>query len=538
MWNKKSKILYLFIVVLVILWGVYQYNDGKNESLKYTGRYTNLYYGVSYKGNGNFVDKLSLLKLSVYDEDTKKKTKYDLENVDAKGSFDLGSINSFDEWILIQTINKDRIYGINVTSGEVTTLVNTDSTYMIKSFALSGGKIIYSTSNGSITKVHVKDLNNNNVITLGEYNTNLYIPVSIHDNKASILVDNKITVIDLIYNKALLTTEAIYTENAFLFKDKIYTFNSTNASFVQLDLNLNEKVLLANPSISSYLYSEGDKIVLTDYFYDTNTEKMYLRKMYNTLIGNRIILGDYILNSDLKYEKLKEGENYIEYPLRGDMFVGISQNIDSKTVLKVLNSGEVITTKVNSNELIKHFDGLEISDYGLLWDVAYSNNKVYIIKGISESSSALLSLDLETGDVTIVKELNYPISNLKQIATNGSDVGYLLRNDDETKFGMINLESKEETSYNFDISFDVKELFLNDKYIAILTWEENVLRLYGKYTGNILALSKEEFTNLYGITKEGLILDNIDGKLGLYDFKLKKSKSFSSYDKAIKYLYK
>lgn len=316
MW-KRIKLIYVLIVLVIIGFIYTNYKNNQDNSIKLIGNNQNYYYALrSY--NNTDIQKFKDLKLIKYNKETNKKETQDFSNSYSDMSIDVRNSKTSDNWIISKSNDKDALMGVNTQTGEVITLVDnlhdTYNPYVLNKFQMQGNKIIYTTKYNSKIKIFIKNLKDNKVISIGEFDSPVDIPISIYENFAAYILNNKIYLYDINTEKVIKTSNANFGDEILLNKDKIYTFkmNSPHKDLVEVNFDMTPKVILKNIPFPNDLYCDNDKIVYNNYFYDSSTNKLYKSLIESNYPSSKLLLGDYILSKNLKYEKLKENKNYIE----------------------------------------------------------------------------------------------------------------------------------------------------------------------------------------------------------------------------------
>lgn len=316
MW-KKIKIIYVLIVLVIIGFVYTGYKSNPDNSIKLIGNNLNYYYALrSYKNTD--IQRFKDLKLIKYNKETNKKETQNFSDTYSYMSIDVKNSKTSGHWIIAKSNDKDALMGVNTETSEVVTLVenlhDNYNPYVLNKFQMQGNKIIYTTTYDSKTKIFIKDIKDNKVISIGEFDSPVDIPVSIYENFAAYILNNRIYLYDINSKKIIKKSDANFDDKLLLNKDKIYTFkmNSPYKDLVEVNFNMTPKVILKNIPFTNDLYCDNDRIIYNDYFYDSSNNKLYKSLIESRYPSSRLLLGDYILSKDLKYEKLKENKNYIE----------------------------------------------------------------------------------------------------------------------------------------------------------------------------------------------------------------------------------
>ena len=511
--TKRDKIIWFIITVIIICIFVINYNEGKNDSIELVGNNDKYYFALYNNNKFTLENKLSDFQLVTYDKESNKKNEYDLSNIGNEVFADMREAKSSGDWILIKEIQNRKIVGINVTNG--TTEIILDKTpkneeiYAIKDLEINDNKLIYSYVSNLKTTVVVKDIVTKEEYEIGTFDTIENIPLTIYKDKAAYILDNKIN---------------IYT----------YSKGEYYEDLVKLDFQFNEEIILEKVMGESKLYYDNGRIVYDKYFYDTNDNNLYLKIIENSWTYNRLLLGDYIYSKGSKYEKLKEEENYYQYPLKVELIRSNRKKINDEEEVVVLAGGEVAVVKADTNYVIRSFEGFNVDDRFILWDLTYENNKVYNIAENDLGELELLAIDINTGDKQLVKKVNESKDHIKHLTINNGELGYLVQDGKKSVLVTYNIETKEEKNIRIDIAGDVYQILFNDKYIVVLPWDERTLYVLGKRTGDIISKSENMYFTLFDINEDGILVDT-NGGYEVLDYSLNKLKDFDRYDKALKY---
>ena len=329
---KKVIIVYSIIVAVVVIISIfYRYTYKNFDSILFVNHNSNYYYALNHKNLKETGDyRIKFFNLITYDKKTKKEKKYNFENLGDNKDIIINPSNrqSSDDWIIFESYSNEGLTGININNGDVKILVNNLVTekgkiYSLKDFSVYKNNIIYSYVSNDKTYVEIMNIKNNKRTVIAKFNNSADVPVAIYEDKAAYISDNKIYLYDLNKNKTIKKSNKIYSTEFLLFKDKIYTFKSTldKYSLVSLDFNMKETEILKNINRTDKLYYDKDKIIFSNYFYDTNNNQLYIRKLHKTSYKPlRLILGDYIFDGNSKYEKLKENKNYIKASSENEIY--------------------------------------------------------------------------------------------------------------------------------------------------------------------------------------------------------------------------
>lgn len=329
---KKVIIIYSIIVALVVIISIfYRYTYKNSDSILFVNHNSNYYYALNHKGlekNGD--NRIKSFNLTTYDKQTKKEKKYNFENLgDTKDIvINPSNMQSSGDWIIFKSYSNEGLTGININNGDVKILVNNLVTekgkiYSLKDFSVYKNNIIYSYVSNDTTYVEIMNIKDNKRTVIAKFNNSVDVPVTIYGDKAAYISDSKIYLYDLTNKKIIKKSDKNYSTEFLLYKDKIYTFKSTldKYSLVSLDFNMKETEILKNINRTDTLYYDKDKLIYSDYFYDTNNNQLYIRKLHETSYKpGRLILGDYIFNGNSKYEKLKENKNYIKASSENEIY--------------------------------------------------------------------------------------------------------------------------------------------------------------------------------------------------------------------------
>ena len=541
--TKRDKIIWFIITVIIICIFAINYNEGKNDSIELVGNNDEYYFALYNNNKFTLENKLSDFQLVTYDKESNKKNKYDLSNIGNEVFADMREAKSSGDWILIKEIQNRKIVGINVNTGTAEIIVDktpkNEETYAIKDVELNDNKLIYSYVSNLKTTVVVKDIVTKEEHEIGTFDTIENIPVTIYKDKAAYILDNKINIYSLGDKKIIGTSDKLYSGELLLYKDNIYTYSKGEyyEDLVKLDFQFNEEIILEKVMGESKLYYDNGRIVYDKYFYDTNDNNLYLKIIENSWTYNRLLLGDYIYSKGSKYEKLKEEENYYQYPLKVELIRSNRKKINDEEEVVVLAGGEVAVVKADTNYVIRSFEGFNVDDRFILWDLTYENNKVYNIAENDLGELELLAIDINTGDKQLVKKVNESKDHIKHLTINNGELGYLVQDGKKSVLVTYNIETKEEKNIRIDIAGDVYQILFNDKYIVVLPWDERTLYVLGKRTGDIISKSENMYFTLFDINEDGILVDT-NGGYEVLDYSLNKLKAYSNYDKALKYFEK
>ncbi|SCK03202.1 Uncharacterised protein [uncultured Clostridium sp.] len=540
--SKRDKIIWAVITVLVICVFISSYKSGREDSMILVGNNDNYYFAL-YSNNNFSEKKLSDFELVRYDKETKKKERYNLHNIGNEKFADMREIKSLGDWILLKNIYNRNIVGININTGTAEVLVDktpkNEETYAIKDLELNGNKLIYAYVSDFKTTLVIKDIVTQEECEIGTFDTIENVPVSIYEDKAAYILDNRINVYSINDKQLIKTFENLYSGELLVYKDNIYTYrkNGDYQDLVKVDMDENDQVILEKVLGEYNLYCDNDRVVYDNYFYDTNDNKLYLRTLENSWTQNRILLDDYIYSKDSKYEKLNYDENYYEYPLKTEFIRSNKQNINDEEDIAVLVGGEVAITKKGTNYVLRSFKGFDVDQRFLLWDLTYENNKVYNIAENNKGELELLSIDINTGDKQLIKKVNENISTIKHLTIHNGELGYLVQDGSESILITYNINTQEENSLKLDLSGYIQQLLFNDKYIVLLPWDERNLYVLGKGTGNILSKSQDKYYSLFALN-DNEIFASSDLKYEVLDYNLNKLKEYNNYDKALEFFEK
>lgn len=541
--TKRDKVIWAIITVIIIWIFAIRYNEGKNDSIELVGNNDNYYFVLYNNRRSTLENKLSDFQLVTYDKESNKKKKYNLSNIGNEIFADMREAKSSGDWILIEEINNRNIIGINVNNGTAEVIVDktpkNEETYAIKDLELYDNKLIYSYVSDLKTTLVVKDIVTKEEYEIGTFDTIENIPVTIYKDKAAYILDNKINIYSLSDKKLIGTSDKLYNGDLLLYEDNIYTYSKGEyyEDLVKVDFQFNEEIILEKIIGEPNLYCDNGRIVYDNYFYDTNDNKLYLRILENSWNYKRLLIGDYIYSKNSKYEELKEEENYYQYPLKVDFMRSNRKRINDEEEVAVLVGGEVAVSKANTNYVIRNYEGFNVDDRFLLWDLTYENNKVYNIAENSEGELELVAIDINTGDKQLIKKVNESKDHIKHLSVNDGELGYLVQDGEKSTLIIYNINTGEEKNIEIDILENIQQLLFNDKYIVLLPWDEGKLYVLGKRTGNILSKSEDRYFSLFDINDKGIFADN-GGEYEVLDYSLNKLKVFDRYDKALKYFEK
>ncbi|SCK03185.1 Uncharacterised protein [uncultured Clostridium sp.] len=538
--TKRDKIIWFVITVIIISILIINYNSGKKDSIELVGNNDKYYFALYNNNKFAGENKLSDFQLVTYDKENNKKNKYNLSNIDNEVFFDMREVKNSEEWILLKEIQNRKIIGVNVNTGTTEIIVDktpkNDEIYTIKDLEINSTKLIYSYVSNLKTTVVVKDIVTKEEYEIGTFDTIENIPVTIYKDKAAYILDNKVNIYSLNDKKIIGTSEKSYNSDLLLYEDNIYTYSKGEyyEDLVKLDFHFNEEIILEKVMGEANLYCDNDRVVYNNYFYDTNNNKLYLKVIENSWTSGRLLLDDYIFSKNSKYEKLKEDENYYQYPLKVEFIRSNNKKVNDEEDVVVLAGGEVAVVKANTNYVIRNFEGFNVDNRFILWDLTYENNKVYNIAENYLGELELLAIDINTGDKQLIKKVNERKDHIKHLTINNDELGYLVQDGKRSTLITYNINTKEEKNIDIDISEDIYQILFNDKYIVVLPWDERKLYVLGKRTGNIISKSENTYFTLFDINEDGILVDANEG-YELLDYSLNELKLFDSYDKALKY---
>lgn len=538
--TKRDKIIWFVITVIIISILIINYNSGKKDSIELVGNNDKYYFALYNNNKFAGENKLSDFQLVTYDKENNKKNKYNLSNIDNEVFFDMREVKNSEEWILLKEIQNRKIIGVNVNTGTTEIIVDktpkNDEIYTIKDLEINSTKLIYSYVSNLKTTVVVKDIVTKEEYEIGTFDTIENIPVTIYKDKAAYILDNKVNIYSLNDKKIIGTSEKSYNSDLLLYEDNIYTYSKGEyyEDLVKLDFYFNEEIILEKVMGEANLYCDNDRVVYNNYFYDTNNNKLYLKVIENSWTSGRLLLDDYIFSKNSKYEKLKEDENYYQYPLKVEFIRSNNKKVNDEEDVVVLAGGEVAVVKANTNYVIRNFEGFNVDNRFILWDLTYENNKVYNIAENYLGELELLAIDINTGDKQLIKKVNERKDHIKHLTINNDELGYLVQDGKRSTLITYNINTKEEKNIDIDISEDIYQILFNDKYIVVLPWDERKLYVLGKRTGNIISKSENTYFTLFDINEDGILVDANEG-YELLDYSLNELKLFDSYDKALKY---
>lgn len=538
--TKRDKIIWFVITVIIISILIINYNSGKKDSIELVGNNDKYYFALYNNNKFAGENKLSDFQLVTYDKENNKKNKYNLSNIDNEVFFDMREVKNSEEWILLKEIQNRKIIGVNVNTGTTEIIVDktpkNDEIYTIKDLEINSTKLIYSYVSNLKTTVVVKDIVTKEEYEIGTFDTIENIPVTIYKDKAAYILDNKVNIYSLNDKKIIGTSEKSYNSDLLLYEDNIYTYSKGEyyEDLVKLDFHFNEEIILEKVMGEANLYCDNDRVVYNNYFYDTNNNKLYLKVIENSWTSGRLLLDDYIFSKNSKYEKLKEDENYYQYPLKVEFIRSNNKKVNDEEDVVVLAGGEVAVVKANTNYVIRNFEGFNVDNRFILWDLTYENNEVYNIAENYLGELELLAIDINTGDKQLIKKVNERKDHIKHLTINNDELGYLVQDGKRSTLITYNINTKEEKNIDIDISEDIYQILFNDKYIVVLPWDERKLYVLGKRTGNIISKSENTYFTLFDINEDGILVDANEG-YELLDYSLNELKLFDSYDKALKY---
>ena len=370
--TKRDKIIWFIITVIIICIFVINYNEGKNDSIELVGNNDKYYFALYNNNKFTLENKLSDFQLVTYDKESNKKNEYDLSNIGNEVFADMREAKSSGDWILIKEIQNRKIVGINVPNGTPDIILDktpkNEEIYAIKDLEINDNKLIYSYVSNLKTTVVVKDIVTKEEYEIGTFDTIENIPLTIYKDKAAYILDNKINIYSLSDKKIIGTSDKLYSGELLLYKDNIYTYSKGEyyEDLVKLDFQFNEEIILEKVMGESKLYYDNGRIVYDKYFYDTNDNNLYLKIIENSWTYNRLLLGDYIYSKGSKYEKLKEEENYYQYPLKVELIRSNRKKINDEEEVVVLAGGEVAVVKADTNYVIRSFEGFNVDDRFIL----------------------------------------------------------------------------------------------------------------------------------------------------------------------------
>lgn len=323
-----ENIVVTFLIVIVLIYGISAVQtykeravDRERKSIKSVVYNDNYYYVLKNNDAKEFVNNFENVKLIAYDKNNDIKQEHKLNFSSEEYPIAIENANNFSNWILINDAEYQKIIGINTKNNETNVLLDKtdveDKVFKIVSFKIYDNKIVYAYHNWKDkTVIAVKDINTKEVVKLLEINEACQnIPLSIYEEKVAYLVDYKLYIQD-INTKEIINSGTDFTGPLEIYKDKVYTCKKeeTGLNFVQVDFDLNTKIILSNANSDANMYLDNGKIVYRNYFYDAEQGKLY-KLNENNLRFKRPVIGERIYTEVDKYEVMKINENYFEQSL-------------------------------------------------------------------------------------------------------------------------------------------------------------------------------------------------------------------------------
>lgn len=549
--SKKSKIIYLLLVIAFISFISYKYKQGKLDSIIFAGKNSNYYFTISNTGY-SLGTSGSLLELITYNNEGSKEGSFKLKNSD--NNIRVSSIKYNDNSIFLYDMTYEQIYTTNIETGESKIVVdgmeNPEDTFAIKDFEVSNNKIIYSFVSKDGSHVNIKDLSTGETINIFNSNIHAEIPVSIYADKAAYLLNKAINLYSIDSKKLISTSIPSYEGDLLLYEDVIYTFKSMENgmnNLVALSLDFNNKLSLESTILESVLapsslYPSNNRIVFDNYFYDLNDKKLYVRMLNGSYDnGNNLLIGDYIYSENSKYEKLEYGKNYTEYKLSSPIETAQGIPINDNKVINILFDGSVAITESNTNNILDSFNGFRPKDSNsLLRDFAYSDNKLYgIVKQIN-SPPQIMSMDITNGNLRVVKQIindTNSLNNITQIAVFENKVGYLSKHNNDFIFTIYDMTNNTTSTYKLDSKEYIQDIYFNNDYIVFKDFDDKTIKSYNISNGKTTTFNSDNYVDLLGIVDNGIAI-NYNSNYKIIDFDFNELLTFSNYDKLIDYLYK
>lgn len=539
--NKKLKIISFSIITLLIIVGIIIFTRKSSDNEILIGNSENYYFAItnpSTEESNNFKNYTLIRK----NKSNNKKEEIQLQDLNTNINLDWNSGKSFNNWILVQTLNRTNLYVVNVESGTVEELLPIMSSEgidrSILNYSINNNKLIYTSLLNGKTEVKIMDMLTKEEVSLASFDSSLEIPVSIFEKYAAILYNNSILIYDIENNELIASSEALYSQNLFIFNNKIYTYKYENGNLVELDLTFKEKTLLETTNLSNNIYNDGNNIIFDNYFYNQDNETLYISSIFKKSQCKRLLLDDYIYTYNDKYEKMKEDSNYYKYTLKGDASITLEKRISKDKSINLLTTGEIYIRDCNSNKILNSSQGFSFNNDAILWDFAYSNNSAYSFKKSQESVINLVAINLEDSSEKIIKTMDGTLQIIN-IESYKDTVAYLYKdsNSNENHFVILNPETLEEKDLILENKNDIDQVIYNDKYIVTIDSLDHKIKVFGAFTGNILAISDNSTYGLYEINDNGFLASLEDSNYIFYDFNLKEVKKFNDYDKAIEYIF-
>ncbi|MEG0295622.1 MAG: hypothetical protein RR620_02815 [Clostridium sp.] len=543
----SKKVLGSIIIVLAISIGMFSYsnNNGSyidelnldNMNIEILDDNEKSYYTLVSKADYQGANNLKDLELVTYDKSNKQKRIYDL-GIDEpiNGS----SIKSINDWILISSINNDKLIGINSQNGNVETLV--DNAYNLKNFSIHNNILVYEQL-GEDTKLYIKavDINTKESIELEclelkdyESDINYYMDISVYDQKIAYNLDDKIKIYDFITKETRILDKFEYYKSVSIYKDKIYTYRNNGVAYdlVEITLDGKEKVILKNTVALDNICIDNDRLIYNNNFYDLKEEKLYVGKAMSRRVDLDIIVDDYILMNN-KYEAMKLGENYYDYPLDGELGTAYSKILDKDLNIQVLIGGEIAIYDRKTFEVLKNHEGFTRMSMAKSMDFAFEDNIVYGVEMVDVDNRALVSINIETNERRLIKNLGKVEGYISYMDINNNELMYVIKNEEFDEVVVYNLNDDTEKSHQIADDSNIRFMCIFDKYLVRNTWQPGVVELYDRKTGEFIRKSAKDNYELIGASKDGIVVRSYEGRYYLLDSELNEIKELKNYNKVV-----
>lgn len=543
----SKKVLGSIIIVLAISIGIFSYsnNNGSyidelnldNMNIEILDDNEKSYYTLVSKADYQGANNLKDLELVTYDKSNKQKRIYDL-GIDEpiNGS----SIKSINDWILISSINNDKLIGINSQNGNVETLV--DNAYNLKNFSIHNNILVYEQL-GEDTKLYIKavDINTKESIELEclelkdyESDINYYMDISVYDQKIAYNLDDKIKIYDFITKETRILDKFEYYKSVSIYKDKIYTYRNNGVAYdlVEITLDGKEKVILKNTVALDNICIDNDRLIYNNNFYDLKEEKLYVGKAMSRRVDLDIIVDDYILMNN-KYEAMKLGENYYDYPLDGELGTAYSKILDKDLNIQVLIGGEIAIYDRKTFEVLKNHEGFTRMSMAKSMDFAFEDNIVYGVEMVDVDNRALVSINIETNERRLIKNLGKVEGYISYMDINNNELMYVIKNEEFDEVVVYNLNDDTEKSHQIADDSNIRFMCIFDKYLVRNTWQPGVVELYDRKTGEFIRKSAKDNYELIGASKDGIVVRSYEGRYYLLDSELNEIKELKNYNKVV-----
>ncbi len=552
--KKTTIITNIFIVITFVIVLFVKYDSNKFNSIFFTNNNSNYYFTLSTSnGNTNDINEKNFLILTTYNKNNNnKKEIFNLKdlNKDNNKSIYITTAKSNNNFIFIHDLISEEIISININNKKTQLLLsgveNSNNLFAIKDFEVTDNKLIYSGIDKEGSFINILDLNTNKSTNIFKSNIRAEIPVTIDLNKAAFLFENKIYLYSIDNNKILNETAPLYKDNLLLYKNTIYTIKNTDENlktFVSLPLDFNNNLSIEKPILkyvnkTSDIYRYNDNIVIENYFFNTKSQKLYTTILNNkSQPYNTTIIGDYIISKKGKFKKLEYDKNYKEYNLDFDInYAPNTLDIDEDRTIKVSYDGAVVVLKKGTNEIIDSFNGFMPKTPSLLLrDFYYKDNHLYGIVEQKNSPPQIISLNIKTGNLRVIKQILKNMDNILQFYIFNDTIGYLSYSDNNYIASIYNNSEHKYYNYKLNCSDTINEMLFNDKYIVYQSY--NNLSIINTSTGESKNFKPEVNYNLYNITSDSIVMKS-NNKFIIMDFNFNKIKTFSNSNKLNNHLNK